>query len=143
MIAHHRPVPRSQDVWGRVIYATNQENDVSVAKKIVYGAHAKKHDDSPIIHEVCQLNHYAVRSKEEYVWKSIRGNGMLALDDEKIHFQKTYFNAHNLNKETETIAADQYAGPIKEYLASLPTTLSELEARVVDTLVEGYRKSLQ
>ncbi len=138
-ISNHRPIPKANDVWGRVIYASDQKQDVPVAKEVVYGNHPKKDNESPIFHSVCQLNHYAIRSQEEYQWKAMRGNGRLALSDDKKQFRDSYFKEHNLNSETETFAMDKYASAIKRYIAYLPDDLKTLNDETITKLTRYYR----
>ena len=141
-ISNHRPIPIKNDVWGRIIYAADFPTDVPVAKEIVYGHHPQKLEGSPIFHDVCQLNHYAVRSKEEYVWKTIRGNGRFALDNGKKHFKQPYFGQHDLNTEIELFAHEKYVTPIQLFISELSTKLTALETLVVDQIIQGSRSAL-
>lgn len=141
-ISNHRPIPRHNEVWGRVIYAANQADDVLVAKDVVYGNHPKKNSASPIFHDVCQLNHYAIRANEEYRWKSIRGNGRLALDNEKKQFKDSYFKEHDLNNEVDPFTSEKYATLINDYISALPIDLRALNDKVINTLVKRYRTNL-
>ncbi|KJV06711.1 sulfotransferase family 2 domain-containing protein [Methylocucumis oryzae] len=137
-ISNHRPIPKTDNQWGSVIYATVQEK-VCVAKDIVYGNHPRKNSESPIYHDICQLNHYAIRSQEEYQWKAIRGNGRLALNDDKKQFRDSYFKEHDLNSETDTLAADKYAKLINEFIAELPEAIKTTNNQVISDLINHYR----
>ncbi|MDP2902809.1 MAG: sulfotransferase family 2 domain-containing protein [Methylovulum sp.] len=138
-ITNHRPVPLKPNYWGKVIYAAQDENGIAVAKPYVYGSNLKKSQDAPIFYEICQLNHYAVKSKEEYLWKTARGNGMKALDSATTHFLNSYFDDHDLNNESDSLASDKYAASIKSCIASMPTTLQELNSNVIDAAIRSYR----
>lgn len=141
-ISNHRPIPRTDEAWGRIIYATKQTEDIAVNQEVIYGKHPKTLSSAPIFHDVCQLNHYAIRSKEEYQWKSIRGNGRQALDSEKIHFKHSYFAIHDLNKETDTLASEKYASAIKSFFNNLPVDLQDLHNNLLVSLVNRYRSTL-
>ncbi|MFI3196419.1 MAG: sulfotransferase family 2 domain-containing protein [Methylococcaceae bacterium] len=138
-ITNHRPVPVKRDEWGRIVYAANVSDGKTVESAFIYGSNLKKNDESPIFHDICQLNHYAVRSEEEYSWKKSRGNGMRALDDEKVHFFKSYFADHDLNSELDSFAPDKYAIAIKEYISSLPAYLIALNEKTINLVVKNYR----
>lgn len=138
-IINHRPVPLKQDDWGRIIYASDQIFDVPVARDIIYGANPKSNATAPIFHDVCQLNHYAVRSQEEYSWKSTRGNGWKPIDNSKIQFLKSYFRDHDLNNEQDSLAEKKYLVAIKNYLAELPVCLTDIEIRVIENAIKQSR----
>ncbi|MDO9106915.1 MAG: sulfotransferase family 2 domain-containing protein [Methylovulum sp.] len=138
-ISNHRPIPLKNDTWGRIVYAANQADDVLLGKDVVYGNNPRKNSQSPVFHDVCQLNHYAIRSKEEYGWKSIRGNGRLALDNEKKQFSNIYFKEHDLNNEIEPFTSERYKSAITGYINTLPIDLKALDDNIVDALVKRYR----
>jgi hypothetical protein len=45
-----------------------------------------------------QINHYAIRSRAEYMAKQARGNGMVANDSDKVHFANQYFDVRDRNE---------------------------------------------
>jgi hypothetical protein len=140
LISNHRPIPLHQDNYGRIIYASNQTTDIFLSEDvIVRGVNPTTDDDAPIFHDVCQLNHYAIRSDEEYAWKSMRGNGRQPLDSSKGYFPNSYFVLHDLNSEQDTLAEEKYAAAIKHYLAELPVDLTDLETQVVNKAIKQYR----
>jgi hypothetical protein len=138
-ISNHRPIPLTDEIDARIIYATNQAEDVRLDKAVIYGKHPKTLSSTPIFHDLCQLNHYAIRSKEEYQWKSIRGNGRQALDSEKVHFKNSYFTIHDLNKEIDILANEKYASAINAFISDLPVDLQNLNNKILTTLISRYR----
>ena len=61
---------------------------------------------------------------------------MRALDDEKVHFFKSYFADHDLNSELDSFAPDKYAIAIKEYISSLPAYLIALNEKTINYFKE-------
>jgi hypothetical protein len=137
-ISNHRPVPLNNQQCGRVIYAAPAEQEVSVDQAMVAGKHPKKLTHlPPIFHQVCQLNHYAIRSVQEYTWKSMRGNGRLAVDIDVKQFKDSYFKSHDLNTKQDTIANDQYGHKVQAAMTALPAHFHELSANTVRQLEEN------
>jgi len=134
LLSNHRPFPINENSYGRIIYPSCDSAGTPVSKELVYGVNAKTMSDAPVFFDICQLNHYAIRSEQEYKWKECRGNGLLSNDSNKRHFFAPYFKDHDLNDELDTFANEKYANNIRLYLDSLPSKLKELEFRIINNL---------
>lgn len=49
--------------------------------------------------DVAQINHYAIRTRSEYIAKQARGNGMISNDSNKDHFSDKYFEIRDRNEK--------------------------------------------
>lgn len=137
LIANHRPHLRNKDERGRVIYATDGAIDVHFPEKFLcYGNNPQQDENAQIFLDICQLNHYAIRSKEEYEWKASRGNGRNSLP-----FPKHYFDSHDLNAEHDSLAPEKYAASIKTFLNELPPELIDIETRIIETIAKNARNT--
>jgi hypothetical protein len=66
--------------------------------------------------DVAQINHYAVRSKSEYLAKQSRGNGMQANDSDVVHFANQYFLLRDRNEVYDDSILRFMADHKREYL---------------------------
>lgn len=55
-----------------------------------------------IEHDIAQINHYAIRSRQEYAIKRDRGNGMKPNDPGQSHFVDDYFTIRDQNQQTDS-----------------------------------------
>jgi hypothetical protein len=107
VINNHRPILK-RGSSARIIYASSSDSDVPLAQEFIDGMSPVSVSDAPVFHDVCYLAHYAVRSREEFLWKKSRGNGRLPLDAAKAHFLDGYFPSHDLNDVYDTFAAERF-----------------------------------
>lgn len=73
-------------------------------------------------HKVAQLNHYLLKSREEYQQKVARGHASRAMDDKaKQHIvdAEEFWQAHDLNQRVETIILDSHLSGVQDAMAFL------------------------
>jgi hypothetical protein len=136
LIENHRPVPKDRNDYGRIVYASENGVDVPPTSDVVFGLNPKKQITSPVFFEVAQLNHYAVRSVQEYEWKKNRGNGRLSLDSSRKQFQDGYFHQHDLNDDFDDFAVKKYSSRLREVLDILPFELVEIEKKMIHNIMQ-------
>lgn len=128
-INNHRPQP-IKDSNPYIIYPTS-EGGLRVPDEIVAGADPRKSKHSLVIHDVAQLNHYSVRSLQEYESKRKRGNGRLPVDDSRCDFLDSYFRDRDLNSEIDDYAHNAYTQDLKTSFSHLPSSLLKKHRRIV------------
>jgi len=144
-IENHRPIARCSGVWGRIQYSNDLGNENSVIgyqipiEPLLRGKAPRNFYTVPFFHEVCHLNHYAIRSWEEYLWKAARGNGRLAVSAEQLHFRKEYFREHDLNNDYDDYASLKYSAQLKKSISELPRDLLDINAEVIDNCLLFYK----
>lgn len=136
-INNHRPV-RQKGCKPKVVYSCLPVK--SVPEAYINGKSPISDDDAPIYHGLSQLNHYALRSEEEYLWKSLRGNGRVASEKALLTGESNYFNKHNCNRDIDTFASDKYLSRLKEELERLPFTIHQLQNQITLTKRHGTKR---
>ncbi len=134
-LLHHRPSPKNEELPVRIIYAASKPEGQVPPRDITHRSLRGHINKAPFFHEVCHLNHYAIRSKEEYQWKISRGNGWKANDDKSKHFNTGYFAIRDNNDEQDRFASEKYSESIKNYLASLPENIRILGKQIIDSKI--------
>lgn len=96
----------------RYCYPTGQLVDSKYIK-----ARSPLNDDNVYVNfDVAQVNHYAIRSKAEYIAKKARGNGMKANDIGAKHFSDQYFNIRDRNELFDNSIIRLLPGQKREYI---------------------------
>jgi len=131
-INNHRPeVKPGSDP--KIIYAT-PDKDTFVPKSIISGKDPRAADGKQIAYELCQLNHYSIRSKQEFKWKQQRGNGRLPNSQDKIAFLESYWKARDLNKEVDDFAYRKYCHIIKGAISEMPASILNAHQTLINNI---------
>ncbi|WP_158774130.1 glycosyltransferase family 2 protein [Cobetia sp. L2A1] len=136
-INNHHPIPHKGSN-PNIIYATAKM--VTFPDHYLNGGNPVRDDDALFYYDVCQLNHYAIRSKQEFEWKRRRGNGRLALNADRKHFLDGYFYKHDSNEEVDYTAKEKYSQKLKEAFNSLPYELLSVHNSIIEILKYTYGK---
>lgn len=134
LFVNHRPmVVQESPLQPRILLAGPGDKG-TLALDHVPGTNPKHDADFPIFNAICHLNHYAVRSVEEYEIKQSRGNGYIALDAEKKQFHDQYFTNYDLNAEEDRFAAEKYSSTISSWMDNLSTSLKAYHQSIVQNI---------
>ena len=125
-IQGHRPVPITRNSYGRVIYCTKDPKGEVVQKDIIYGSNPRRIKECKVHHEICQLNHYAVRSKEEYNWKKKRGNGF-----DLGGYNDNYFRNFDCNKDIDDYAKEKYGVNLIEKMSNYEGIILSFHNKII------------
>ncbi len=103
-LAAHRPLFKKPGATRRYLLPGICREGVNVPQAVVEGANPKFVPGVfPVMHSVAQVNHYAIRSVEEFTVKRNRGNGILSNSMKAdLHYRDDYFIEHDLNDSVET-----------------------------------------
>lgn len=125
-IRHHRPIVKSREDLGRVIYCA-PEGQRLVSQKLMEGHQIISDPEAPVFHEVCQLNHYAVRTIQEYAWKKQRG----AAHSYNKQYKDNYFSQRDLNTDVDTYCAEHFGPMLKARMQDFPAHILACHADIV------------
>lgn len=126
-LAAHRPLFKKPGAARRYLLPGICREGVRVPQAVLTGANPKfMPGNFPLMHAIAQVNHYAVRSVEEFNAKRNRGNGILSNRMKaSLHYQDDYFIGHDLNDVEET--------SIHRFLPQLRMACAELIDRLQAT----------
>lgn len=132
-IHHHRPVPRFKNNVGRIIYAApTEKKDVLVNKAIIHGKRAIDLKEALTFFDVCQINHYAVRSQSEYLLKKDRGGGWANKGTNNKRYADEFFKSRDLNNSYEDYTSKKYSEELTKKINDFSPKIKELFSFVKD-----------
>lgn len=138
-INNHRPQPK-KGTKPRIMYAT-EDRKTLVPDFIVNGGDPRDTKNRIIAHEICQLNHYSIRSKQEFSWKKSRGNGRLPVNDNGSNFLESYWKARDLNTEIDDLAHKKYTKMIELAVSDLPNSILQANEKINKRIITATNKS--
>jgi hypothetical protein len=132
-ITHHRPFKKPGSC-ANIIYTSNPNHEErSVPSSIIdRGELAVCLPEAEIHHEVCQLNHYSIRSLQEYTIKTARGNGYQSQDHNSPHFHDDYFQTRDVNDILDDGLSRNMSDKVHAFIGSLESPIANSHASVVD-----------
>ncbi len=137
-IGHHTPRPFDTS-QAKVIYAEDSAQPQRVAKDILNGeTTAVKADGSPIFHEFCQLNHYAIRSRQEYMQKQIRGNGFDS--GNKNNYNEGYWRLRDKNEDLDKSLLVKHGETLEKMISGYEEDILKCHRRIVERFEESSSK---
>jgi len=122
----HRPFIRDRHSRPRIAYAS-PDGGAPAAADVLAGANPVGIASAPAFHEVCQLNHYAVRSFAEFRAKHHRGDGIHPVTTGGNNYRPEYFNDLDLNEETDSFARDRYLPGVRTWTMALPSDILAID----------------
>lgn len=138
-IHHHRPVPKYKENYGRIIHAAPlNQGDILVDSKIVHGKRAIDLDNSPIYHDVCQINHYAIRSENEYTIKKQRGGGWAEKGKKTKRYEDNFFKTRDLNEKEDLTASSKYSVEINNKLKSFSEKIQNTNNKILQKYKQQF-----
>lgn len=141
-IHHHRPVPKFKENFGRVIYATSVEKgDHPVSSKILHGKRAIDLNEAAIFYDVCQINHYAIRSYVEYSIKQERGGGWANKGENTKRYADEFFKSRDLNEVDEDYASIKYSSSLQRKIDSFSIEIKEIFTQINEGYIDKLSKN--
>ena len=93
--------------------------------------------DALIVHDVCHLNHYAVRSFQEYQLKQSRGNGWDIVSTNKPAYPDDYFISRDRKEEKDSAISDKYSSKLQGAIQSYDSKIVELSEFVQSRAIKS------
>ena len=118
---------------------TDEKNCI-VPHEFIEGVPPVSSVDSTVVFDICQINHYAIRSKEEFSWKARRGNGRKPLKLTSDGYADNYFKLRDLNDEIDLFAVNKYLIPLLHSIDKLPETLLSPQENCRQRFLRAYMK---
>lgn len=129
-IHHHRPIPKSRHNYGSIIYAS-KDGPIHAFDSIVNGARAIDVESAPVVYDICQINHYALRSLEEYSIKKERGSAWAVQGKNQSRYNDRYFLDRDCNKDVELTASLKYSDDINNAISCYSPEIIQLHENIV------------
>lgn len=129
----HRPIlVRNHTVESaRLVIADGSTRGVLLDPRCVApGAEVIRIEGLPVHHEVCQLNHYAVKSRQEFAWRRARGSGYAVRGQEVNRHNDRYFRQHDEGGAEDRFAADTYVPALQAAWNALPPDILRLQREI-------------
>lgn len=104
-------------------------NDWSVCNPIIM-------DEAPIYHNIAQLNHYALRSQQEYELKKERGKGNSPKGPNQRSYVDKYYDDRDINDDIDSCASVKYSTLVKKYIESYSKEIMKEHNNIINTFLK-------
>jgi hypothetical protein len=137
-ITHHRPFKTSNSD-AKIIYASENFTEPRAVPSTIIdqGALAICLEEAEIHHKVCQLNHYSIRSKQEYQQKKARGNGYQPTNSDRPHFHDDYFSKRDTNEVSDHGLSEKMSSTLKAAIEAFEKPILEAHKTVISNLLSN------
>lgn len=137
VITQHRPCNRNP--CAKIIYPDPALAGHEVpAAFIDQGVFASDIPEAMIFHEVCHLNHYAVRSLQEYNMKRGRGNGWDVDLGGRPAYPDDYFAVRDRNELIDASISNEFSDRLRNSIMAFDDTIIKrsqlIQSRLLDSL---------